>query len=179
MLEGNFAIVAVHQDFPEMIGARNGSPLVAGRSEDGLFVASDVPAFLDLTTRSAIWRQRVVVLDKEIKFFDLTSGEKKRFPVYRWSLEQAEKGNFKHFMIKEIMEQKETIENPYQDEERSSKWQRWLKQLMAYFCRLRHSGLCHENRGLFIFQDCQEARQCLVGSEFPYDKDFLTDKRWW
>ena len=48
-LKGRFAFVAIHNDYPFVMSARLGSPLVVGKGESEYFVASDVPPFLDYT----------------------------------------------------------------------------------------------------------------------------------
>jgi len=120
-LEGRYAILVMFRDCNKLIAARRGSPIIIGVEEDGCFVASDVPAFLDYTNKVVyIDDHEMAIIDDGISFLNIDTGEsvKKRLIEIDWKAEKAEKGEYKHFMIKEIMEQKETINRAInQDEE--------------------------------------------------------------
>src|SRR5467141_1042811 len=107
-VRGSYAILAVHADEPgKVIGARNESPLVVGIGPDENFLASDVPALLRYTDRVAyvMDREMVVITPKGVTIKDLEGHVVKREPQrITWSLEDAEKGGFEHFMLKEIHE---------------------------------------------------------------------------
>jgi glucosamine--fructose-6-phosphate aminotransferase (isomerizing) len=112
MLEGYYAVLAVHADENKIIAARYGSPLVIGKAVDGFFAASDIPAFLEHTSDVIFMHDKdFAVLGDEIKFFNLDEVGEIHRPVHsvEWNLEQAEKGDFDHFMLKEISEQVETV----------------------------------------------------------------------
>ena len=108
---GSFAIVMMTKD-NKLYFARRGSPLVIGIGENELFLASDVPAFLKHTNK-------VIYLDDDeygfindtYQIFSLNKGEKieKEIKEIDWSIDQAQKGDYPHFMLKEINEQKQTI----------------------------------------------------------------------
>ncbi len=123
--EGRFGILAFHTESNTLVAARTGSPLIIGvakgrksdtkkdRGIEGYFIASDIPAFMD-HTRIVHYLDdgEMVVTDGiSILFTDLRTGEErpKREVEITWSLEQAQKGEFAHFMLKEIMEQKDSI----------------------------------------------------------------------
>ncbi|MEM0360029.1 MAG: glutamine--fructose-6-phosphate transaminase (isomerizing) [Candidatus Diapherotrites archaeon] len=113
MLDGYYAIVAVMEGCQELIGARNGSPLVAGIGWQGeFFLASDVPAFLPMTKKVVFLEDKELVeISDSLKVFSIDSGKKlnKKPKNIEWNVEQAKKGDFEHFMLKEICEQPETI----------------------------------------------------------------------
>jgi glucosamine--fructose-6-phosphate aminotransferase (isomerizing) len=112
-IRGSYAIAVVHADEPDkVVGARNESPLVIGIAPDETFLASDVTALLKYTDKV------VYVMDKEMVVLTpqravLTDLQGK--PVHRepqritWTLEDAEKGGFEHFMLKEIHETPKAI----------------------------------------------------------------------
>jgi len=112
-VRGSYAIAVVCADEPgTVVGARNESPLVIGIGPDENFLASDVPALLKHTDRV------VYVMDKEMVVLTPTSAVVKdlqgravtREPQrITWNLEDAEKGGFEHFMLKEIHEQPSAI----------------------------------------------------------------------
>ncbi len=118
-IEGSYAIIAINVD-GEVIVARNGSPLVLGIGKDELFAASDVPAFLEYTNKVAyLDDEEYAVLDlsnlvdagKNYEVYNVKTNKKvkKEIKTITWTFEQAKKGNYPHFMLKEITEQKETI----------------------------------------------------------------------
>ncbi|MFO1520300.1 MAG: glutamine--fructose-6-phosphate transaminase (isomerizing) [bacterium] len=107
-IRGSYSLVVLNEDEPDCLyAARYQSPLVIGVGEGENFVASDVPALLPYT-------RKVIFLDdgdqakvgrEEIQIWD-AKGKKVERPVkeIQWSLSQAEKGGYKHFMQKEIFE---------------------------------------------------------------------------
>jgi glucosamine--fructose-6-phosphate aminotransferase (isomerizing) len=114
-LEGTYGLVVLSRKEPgKLVGVRNGSPLVVGIADDEYFLASDVSAILKHT------RQVVYLDDKEMAIVE-PSGFKtmtvenvvvdKEIEKVDWDLEKIEKGGFPHFMLKEIFEQPETIQN--------------------------------------------------------------------
>ena len=113
-IEGSYAIVVLKKDSFEMVGARNGSPLVIGVGKESNFFASDVPAFLEYTNQVIYLEdyEMAVLTNNTIKIILVNDGSeiKRVAEKINWSPEQAQKGNFEHFTLKEITEQKETIE---------------------------------------------------------------------
>lgn len=115
--EGRYAILAVYTLSDTLVAARTGSPLIVGVDRngtlDGYFIASDTPAFLDHTRLvQYIDDGEMVVTDgKSIHFLAIETGEErpKREIEINWTPEQAEKGDFAHYMLKEIMDQKESV----------------------------------------------------------------------
>ncbi len=112
-LEGSYALVVMNQKEPDRLYiARKGSPLVVGFGEGENFVASDVPALLSHTRKVLYLEdQDFGVLTR--KGLELCDGQGKavRRPVRQitWSQAMAEKGGFKHFMLKEIFEQPRSV----------------------------------------------------------------------
>ena len=111
-LEGYFAIVAMLQGSDKIIGARRGSPLVLGVGKDEFFLASDIPAFLEFTNKVVYLDDDEMVVingDYNILNFQKNKEIKKQINEIEWSVEQAQKGEYPHFMLKEIHEQKFTV----------------------------------------------------------------------
>ncbi len=117
-LEGHFSIVAIHHDHPDLlVGVRHQTPLVVGVGEGEMFIGSSVAAFLSETRRAYF------PLDGEIveitpaggRFF-VDGDEVQREPEeILWDQEVAEKGGFETFMLKEIYEQPEAVEETIGD----------------------------------------------------------------
>ncbi|MBA2848558.1 glutamine--fructose-6-phosphate transaminase (isomerizing) [Thermosulfuriphilus ammonigenes] len=117
-LVGSYALGVLWAKEPQtLICARNQSPLVIGLGEEEVFLASDIPALLP-------WTRRVIFLDDgqlavlkpgEVKIFDLASGQEisKKVHEITWDASMAEKGGFRHFMLKEIYEQPQAVLNTF------------------------------------------------------------------
>jgi glutamine---fructose-6-phosphate transaminase (isomerizing) len=119
-LEGNFALVVIDADSKTIVGSKNGSPLVLGVGRDqSYFLASDIPAFLD-RTKDVVYLydgDTVVITQpsdelRRYEIMDFRTGKLVERPVQSvsWDIEHAAKGEFDHFMLKEISEQVETIQ---------------------------------------------------------------------
>ncbi|NLC71145.1 MAG: glutamine--fructose-6-phosphate transaminase (isomerizing) [Desulfuromonadaceae bacterium] len=108
-VRGSYAIAVISEREPgTLVAARLGSPLIAGQGKGEYFVASDIPAILSQTREMVFLEdgEMAVFTPAEMTFFTLT-GEplSKEVKTITWSLQLAEKGGYKHFMLKEIFEQ--------------------------------------------------------------------------
>jgi glutamine---fructose-6-phosphate transaminase (isomerizing) len=114
LIEGTFGLVVISNKENKLIAARRGSPLIIGVGDNEMFIASDIPAILEYT-KKIIYLQdnEIATLSKGNYSIKHANGDLINATVHeiQWSIEQLEKGNFKHFMLKEIFEQPETIEN--------------------------------------------------------------------
>lgn len=113
-VEGAYALAAIHKDEDKIVVARKGSPLIIGVGEGEMFVASDAAAILEHTKKVAYLNDNeVAVITKN--GFSVSNLENnpvgKEIEEITWTLEQIEKKGYKHFMLKEIMEQSESLEN--------------------------------------------------------------------
>ncbi len=150
-LEGNFAIVLIDRDSKTIIGAKNGSPLVLGVGSNGkneYFLASDIPAFLDRTKDVVyLYDGDMVVLrcdshsrskkSSSYQIYNFRDGRKivtRPVQSVSWDMEHAAKGEFDHFMLKEITEQVETIQKAgAQDRETIEDIARRIKEAKGVF----------------------------------------------
>ena len=112
-IRGSYALGILFRDQPGSIYAvRKDSPLIIGRSEEGNFIASDVPAILKYTNQVCfIQDMEIARLTRDgITFYDLDQEEiRKEFTIIEWDQQSAEKGGFEHFMLKEIYEQPRAV----------------------------------------------------------------------
>src|SRR5918992_5871999 len=112
-LRGHYAFVALSADEPEvLVGARKECPLVVGRGDGEQFLASGIPAFLAHTRRvQFIEDDEIVVVRRDGVEFLTAAGE----PIMRqvdtidWDADEAEKGGYETFMLKEIHEQADAV----------------------------------------------------------------------
>ncbi|MEY7849701.1 glutamine--fructose-6-phosphate transaminase (isomerizing) [Natrarchaeobius sp. A-rgal3] len=107
-LEGSYAVTAMLSGEHVLYAARQGSPLVVGVEDEQFFLASDVPAFLEYTDTVVYLEDGDVAIVDEggIEFTDLAGDPIERTPeTVEWDPEQAGKGEYDHFMLKEIHEQ--------------------------------------------------------------------------
>ncbi len=114
-VRGAYAIAVVSQSAPDrVVVAKNESPIVLGLGKGETFAASDIPAILE-HTRDVVFLHEgeMAVLTREGAVLTTIEGA----PVTReprridWSPTQAEKGGYKHFMLKEIYEQPRAVED--------------------------------------------------------------------
>ncbi|MCF7820780.1 MAG: glutamine--fructose-6-phosphate transaminase (isomerizing) [Candidatus Pacebacteria bacterium] len=114
LISGSYAIAAISAKENKIVCARLSSPLVLGVGDRETLIASDTPALLRYTKKVIYLNdgEIAVLNDKGYKIKSL-DGKKidPKIEEIKWSVEQIEKKGFKHFMLKEIFEQGETIAN--------------------------------------------------------------------
>jgi len=107
-VEGTYGIALMHQDLPGyLFGARRGSPLVVGVGKGENFLASDVSPIV-AHTREVIYLHDgdvVTLTDKDFALQAKGKAIKRPVSSVDWSAEEAERGKYPHYMLKEIFEQ--------------------------------------------------------------------------
>jgi glucosamine--fructose-6-phosphate aminotransferase (isomerizing) len=112
-VHGAYAIVVIDDKDPNtMVAAKNSSPLVIGLGDGENYIASDITAILSETRKMIFVEEgEIVTLTRAgVTITDFEGKPHKREPkVITWSATQAEKGGYKHYMLKEIHEQPRAI----------------------------------------------------------------------
>ncbi|MDX2208582.1 MAG: glutamine--fructose-6-phosphate transaminase (isomerizing) [Gemmatimonadales bacterium] len=114
-VDGAYGICVISADEPgTLVAARNGSPIILGIGDDEYLVASDQSAIVE-HTRQVIYLdngEMAVLTRNGYRVRTLTSRRvDKPINEIEWDLETIERGGFEHFMLKEIFEQPESLEN--------------------------------------------------------------------
>jgi glucosamine--fructose-6-phosphate aminotransferase (isomerizing) len=114
-VEGTYGIAVISSREPDtIVAARRGSPLLVAIGNGENFVASDASAVL-AHTRSVVYMddgEIAEVKPTDYRIMDLAADEKeKEVTQVEWDLATIERGGFAHFMLKEIMEQPESVRN--------------------------------------------------------------------
>ncbi|UCE38377.1 MAG: glutamine--fructose-6-phosphate transaminase (isomerizing) [Thermoplasmata archaeon] len=114
-VHGSYAIAVIHKDENDnIVAARCESPLVIGIGSKENFIASDIAALLDYTNKVAyVMDNEVVKLTRNGFEISTVQGEpvSRNVETISWSMEDAEKGGYEHYMLKEIFEQPMAIHN--------------------------------------------------------------------
>ena len=190
-IKGSYAIGAICQDEPtKLVAARSESPLVIGLGEQEWFIASDIPAFLPYT-RKVIFLddEEMAVVDQSGVKLSTLSGKKvsKEIHTIDWSPSMAEKGGFKHFMLKEIFEQPRALIDTFRGRIAGEKGSVFLedcnlpaqelKQIEKIFIVACGTSWHAATVGKFMIEDlCRIPVEVDLGSEFRY-RDPLLDKK--
>lgn len=111
--EGRFAIALFFDADPNLYVARRGSPLIVGRGKRSTYIASDIPALIPHTRTVEFLEDNecAIILDDTVTYRSLVTGREihKEATQAGISREDMSRGNFDHFMLKEIFEQRTTI----------------------------------------------------------------------
>jgi glucosamine--fructose-6-phosphate aminotransferase (isomerizing) len=113
-IKGSSSFVVLDRDSGDLIAVKKGSPLVLGLAEHGNFISSDVPSFVKHTNKVVyLYDGDQVQLNK--KNYEITNllgnNAKHDVSTVAFSFEDVEKGEYDHFMLKEIMEQPGIMKN--------------------------------------------------------------------
>ncbi len=179
-LHGRNAIVVMDRESQAIIGVRFGSPMIVGVGDGEFYIASDVPAFLEHTREvNYLDDNQMVVIEDGLRYFDVKTGVpiERRTVTIEWSAEQAEKGEYPYFMIKEIMEQKDTIRRAVeQDVDEIQATADIIKKARGTFLvGCGTSGkVCHVAE-YFFNEIAHRHTNFVVGSEFNNFTSFLNE----
>lgn len=116
-VEGAYGIAILNKSEPDkIIIARNGSPLMFGLGKDEIIVSSDAAAIINITKNVIYLEDGEMAVLRKDSFKIKTTKDKEIFREIQridYDLEEIEKGGYEHFMLKEICEQPDAIQNTY------------------------------------------------------------------
>ena len=185
IIQGTAALVIANTEEEKLIGIKIGSPLVLGVSDFGYFLASDIPAFLNYTKKVIFLKDfEMVVLDKSgYRIYTIDESAKmheteKKVYTIDWDAEQAEKGSFDHFMIKEILEQVDAISNAsIQDVKKLEKFsEKILKSDKIFFVASGTSYHASLVGSYLMNKICGISTIPIIASEFSHYINSINDK---
>ncbi|HOP86031.1 MAG TPA: glutamine--fructose-6-phosphate transaminase (isomerizing) [Syntrophorhabdaceae bacterium] len=107
-LKGSYAIGVIREKDRTMIAAKKESPLIVGVIDGESIIASDIPAVLDMTNKIIFLEDNDIAIFNEtgFKILDIEGNTVERtIHTIKWTGAMAQKGGYKHFMLKEIFEQ--------------------------------------------------------------------------
>ena len=113
LLVGSYALGILVEGDSNLYAIRKDSPLIIGVTDNGNFIASDVPAILKYTNKYYLMlNDEIAVLsDAQVKFYSNGKCIKKKLLTFEGGLESAMKNGYDHFMLKEIYEQPKVIKD--------------------------------------------------------------------
>ncbi|MBI2430687.1 MAG: glutamine--fructose-6-phosphate transaminase (isomerizing) [Candidatus Levybacteria bacterium] len=180
-LKGLSAIVVAYAPSAEIIAAKSGSPLVVGVGDNEFFVASDAVGIVKHTRRVIFMEDNdMVILGKKLKLIRLPEGKvvKPLFHTIDWEFKNVQKGKYKHFLLKEIYEQPQVVENIAinygADTKRLSKL---IEEAFGTFMLGCGTASYAAIAGTYLFSRVAKKHvNFSIGSEFAYLEDYLTPK---
>lgn len=180
-LDGLNAVVAFWKN-GEIVGFRRGSPLIAGVGQKGNFISSDIPALIDVTDKIVLLEDGAGVLLNKLGVYKVNAKTGKvtnaRPEKIKMEKTTVDKGDFAHFLLKEIYEQPKVLMRVAKNRKRDiTKATSLINKAWGTFFTAcgtaAHAGLA----ATYLFSEIAKTHvNFAVGSEFPYFEDFLVKK---
>lgn len=178
-LKGLNAIVVFHQDYPYLVAAKNGSPLIIGVNQGNHLISSDVASLLPLTKKVVYLEdgQIAKISSDQINLRSISNNRPLTFKSFEidWQVEQANKGKYKHFMLKEIFEQASVIKKISQSKRYEvAQLAQIIKKSKGVFTVACGTAAYAALSGQYLFSRIAKIHlNPAIGSEFYYHADFL------
>lgn len=176
------AFVVLHQDYPYLVAAKTGSPLVIGYKPGAHLLSSDVASLLS-STKQVIYLEdnQIVRLSADDIHLENYSGAKALKPQIQtidWQAEAGQKKGFAHFMLKEIYDQPSVLTRITEEKEAEARiLAKMINKANRVFTVACGSAAYAALSGQYLFSRISNLQVTpAIGSEFYYASDFL-DKR--
>lgn len=162
----------------EIIGIKNGSPLAVGVGTNEFFIASDIAGIIKHTNKILFLKDNeMIILGKDLQLYSL-KGEKlePNIETIDWKIEQAQKGDYENFLIKEINEQPIVIENAATNmDSKIEELADHISQAFGTFMLGCGTASYAALAGTYLFSRIAKKHvNFSIGSEFEYLEDYLT-----
>jgi len=180
-LHGMNAIVVAYAPSSEIIAAKTGSPLVVGIGDEELFIASDAAGIVK-HTKDVLFLEdnQMVILGKDVQLLSLPKGEKIQPKIQKldWDFEDAQKGKYAHFFMKEVAEQPRVLETiATHSLEDTKKFADLIENAYGTFMLGCGSASYAGIAGTYFFSSIAKKHvNFAIGSEFTYIEDYVGDK---
>lgn len=180
-LRGLNAIVVLNTLSKEIIACKNGSPLVVGEGDHEYFLASDASGIAHHTKKVFFLKDNeLVVIGETVTLENILTGEALTIPfeTIDWKIEHAQKGEYAHFMLKEMFEQPQIIANIAATfDDQITELADVIKQAQGTFFIGAGTAYHACLGGVYLFSKNAHVHvNTALASEFTYLEDFLTDQ---
>lgn len=184
-IKGEFAMLVMVDGDNNIYALRRDSPLVLGVSVNSNYLASDIYAFSDKTNMAIFFEndEFAVVGDSHFKFYDKAGKElKKKVHTFKWEHTESTTGSYEHFMIKEIMEEPQTVKRlltslETEQKDRFANFINLMKGSKKIVFVAAGTSYHASLLGVFFLHKCGIDAQTIIASEFEHfigvDKDTL------
>lgn len=181
-VRGSYALGIICDDNKDLIYAlKNGSPLIIGLSDNGNYIASDVPAILRYSNKYYTLEDKEFAIIKadKIKIYNEDGNEiKKEIKIFDLDINNIDKGGFEHYMLKEIHEEPNVIKKTFDEYFNSLEdliknmpdFKKYKKIIIVACGSAMHAGFI----GKYLIEEYGNIPvEVEMASEFRYKKLFL------
>jgi glucosamine--fructose-6-phosphate aminotransferase (isomerizing) len=181
LVHGLNAVVVMSSQSLEIVAAKTGSPLIVGVGNNEFFISSDAVGIVK-HTRKVIFLEdnQMVILGKKLQLIHLPDGKEVRpkIQILTWQFEETNKGEFKHFLLKEIYEQPHVLENiAINYNAVTKKLSDLISKAFGTFMLGCGTASYACLFGTYVFSKVAKRHvNFIVGSEFNYLEDYITSK---
>ncbi len=179
-IHGLNAVVVAYAPSKEIVAAKTGSPLVVGKDNNAIYLASDSAGIIRHTRNIMFLKdnEMVIIGNNSIQLVSLPEGKKLalKFERVNWKVEDASIGEYPHFMLKEIFEQPKVIRAVIEDQaEQIADLAELVKNAKGTFFIGAGTAGYACLAGTYLFSKIAKHHvNMAAASEFNYLEDFLT-----
>lgn len=174
IIKGSYALgIILDDDLNNIYGIKKNSPLILAKSNIGNFLASDIPAILKYTNNYILLddddivklnKNEVIIYDSNLNILD------KKVNTFDGDINKISKGNYEHFMLKEIFEQPDVLYKTYLENQNLPDLKKYNKIHIVGCGSAYHAGLIGK---YYIEKYCNIEVNVDVASEYRYKNNFI------
>ncbi len=174
IIKGSYALgIILNDDLNNIYGIKKNSPLILAKSNIGNFLASDIPAILKYTNNYILLddddivklnKDEVIIYDSNLNILD------KKVNTFDGDINKISKGNYEHFMLKEIFEQPDVLYKTYLENQKLPNLKKYNKIHIVGCGSAYHAGLIGK---YYIEKYCNIEVNVEVASEYRYKNNFI------